>query len=320
MTGTFGPKHESAFGYWDANTSFLRTYQASFSLETEDCSLTASKFWGTFPNWGLMQDGEFIAQPMPVPATCAAAGLSWPTPRAGKTTSEKEESWMARYEDGKVATPPLGLAVKMWPTPSASPSGFYAESEETTSNRPNSDRFMTLPRAVKMHRIPTPTTADVYTGNMKSSQQSEGSMHSVSLPDYVAQRWATPNARNYRDTGKNIDYHKLAKKSKLGGQAVIQDQNTEASLNPDWVERYLMSLPEGWTMLEPLPDGAYDQWWQGMKDGTWWAVDPGDIPEADGGIPRTVEGAVDRKKRLQMLGNGIVPASAALAIKDMSTW
>jgi len=155
---------------------------------------------------------------------------------------------------------------------------------------------------------------------MKSSQQSEGSMHSVSLPDYVAQRWATPNARDYKDTGKNTDYHKLAKKSKLGGQAVIQDQNTEASLNPDWVERYLMSLPEGWTMLEPLPDGAYDQWWQGMKDGTWWAVDPGDIPEADGGIPRTVEGAVDRKARLQMLGLGLVPASAALAIKDMSTW
>ena len=145
-------------------------------------------------------------------------------------------------------------------------------------------------------------------------------MHSVSLPDYVAQRWATPNARDYKDTGKNTDYHKLAKKSKLGGQAVIQDQNTEASLNPDWVERYLMSLPEGWTMLEPLPDGAYDQWLQGMKDGTWWDVDPGDIPEADGGIPRTVEGAVDRKARLQMLGLGLVPASAALAIKDMSTW
>jgi len=111
-------------------------------------------------------------------------------------------------------------------------------------------------------------------------------MHSVSLPDYVG----------------------------------YLSEKVEGSLNPDWVERYLMSLPEGWTMLEPLLDGAYDQWWQGMKDGTWWDVDPGDIPEADGGIPRTVEGAVDRKARLQMLGLGLVPASAALAIKDMSTW
>ena len=121
--------------------------------------------------------------------------------------------------------------------------------------------------------IPTPTAADVYTGKMKSSQQSEGSMHSVSLPDYVAKRWATPTARDHKDIGKNTNYHRLAKKSMLAGQAVIQGQNTEASLNPAWVERYLMSLPEGWTMLEPLSGGAYDKWWQGMKDKTWWDSD-----------------------------------------------
>ena len=166
MIETFGPKHESAFGYWDASTSCLRTYQASF-LEMMDGRAMGSVYLETFPHWGLMQDGEFIAHPMPVLPTCGDDSGSW--------------------------------------------------------------------------HIPTPTAADVYTGKMKSSQQSEGSMHSVSLPDYVAQRWATPNARDYKDTGKNTDYHKLAKKSKLGGQAVIQDQNTEASLNPDWVERYLMS-------------------------------------------------------------------------------
>jgi hypothetical protein len=33
----------------------------------------------------------------------------WPTPRSGKTTDENLESWQA--------TPPLTLAVKMWPTP-----------------------------------------------------------------------------------------------------------------------------------------------------------------------------------------------------------
>ena len=161
--------------------------------------------------------------------------------------------------------------------------------------------------------IPTPTAADVYTGKMKSSQQSEGSMHSVSLPDYVARRWATPTAQDHKDIGKNTNYHRLAKKSMLAGQAVIQGQNTEASLNPAWVERYLMSLPEGWTMLEPLSGGAYDKWWQGMKDKTWWDSDPGDIPEADGGIPRITTGIKDRVNRLKCLGNGVVPASGALA-------
>ena len=41
--------------------------------------------------------------------------------------------------------------------------------------------------------IPTPTSADVYTANMESSQQSDDSMHSVSLPDFVG-RFPTPCA------------------------------------------------------------------------------------------------------------------------------
>ena len=41
----------------------------------------------------------------------------WPTPRAAKTSSENQESWEARNAKGDVATPPLGLAVKMWATP-----------------------------------------------------------------------------------------------------------------------------------------------------------------------------------------------------------
>ena len=43
----------------------------------------------------------------------------FPTPRAGKTSDEDEESWLARYAAGKVATPPLALAARMLPTPSS---------------------------------------------------------------------------------------------------------------------------------------------------------------------------------------------------------
>lgn len=41
-----------------------------------------------------------------------------PTPRSGKTTDETEEAWTARQRDGKVSTPPLGLAIQMLPTAS----------------------------------------------------------------------------------------------------------------------------------------------------------------------------------------------------------
>ena len=47
------------------------------------------------------------------------AARMFPTPRAGKTTDEDEESWLARHAEGKVATPPLALAARMLPTPSS---------------------------------------------------------------------------------------------------------------------------------------------------------------------------------------------------------
>jgi hypothetical protein len=59
------------------------------------------------------------------PNTGKGEGLSktakmFPTPRAGKTTDEDEESWLARHAAGKVATPPLALAARMLPTPNRS--------------------------------------------------------------------------------------------------------------------------------------------------------------------------------------------------------
>ena len=226
----------------------------------------------------------------------------WPTPRAGKTTDEEEESWRARYEDGKVNTPPLGLAVKM-------------------------------------HHIPTPTTADVYTGNMQSTQQSDGSMHSVNLPDYV-EMFPTPSTMDHierkgmrpsraatnRKTGylsemignllptptsvsSGPDYARREREGS-GGDDLVTVMG--GSLNPDWVEQHLMSLPEGWTRLEPVPDGAYDEWFDAMRDGTWW--------DTERGLPRVATGVENRVNRLKLLGNGIVPASGALAVRDMMSW
>ena len=337
MTGTSGPRRGRSFGWWDASGSCLRTYQASFNLEMEDGNLTASKFWGIFPYWGSMLGGEFIAQPTPERPISGSGGGSWPTPvadgdrttnyqqggtslgfaarnpelwptpRAGKITDEEEESWRARYEEGKVATPPLGLAVKM-------------------------------------HHIPTPTTADVYTGNMASSQQSDGSMHSVNLPDYV-KMWATPRVDDSKNNGSpsqqerhgpalNVQVKQMLPTPSSGGDSggphgirggswakekLVETFGEEdaiamsgGSLNPDWEEQHLMSLPEGWTRLEPVPNGAYQEWFDAMRDGTWW--------DTERGLPRVTTGAENRVNRLKMLGNGIVPASGALAIRDMMSW
>lgn len=55
----------------------------------------------------------------------------FPTPRAGKTTDEDEASWRARQERGDVATPPLSLAVRMIPTPTAGDSKSAARASYT---------------------------------------------------------------------------------------------------------------------------------------------------------------------------------------------
>ncbi len=80
----------------------------------------AAKYWPT----PAAQDANNSTLPASqlgrdtVPGTVLEQQL-WPTPRAGKTTSEDPESWQKRKEAGKVSTPPLDLAVKMWPTPAA---------------------------------------------------------------------------------------------------------------------------------------------------------------------------------------------------------
>ena len=118
--------------------------------------------------------------------------------------------------------------------------------------------------------------------------------------------WATPTSRDYKDSGPNTNYQHAAEKVRLAGQVVVRSQDEVGSLNPDWVEAHLMSLPEGWTRLEPLPEGAYEEWWDGMKDGTWW--------DTERDLPRLTKTRTARVKRLKALGNGIVPASARLAI------
>jgi hypothetical protein len=173
--------------------------------------------------------------------------------------------------------------------------------------------------------IPTPTSADVYTGNMESSQQSDDSMHSVSLPDFVG-RFPTPlttdadpnggppnkSANTTQWDGVN-SLGQMAKTGKWptpssGGDSGGDDLVTavDGSLSPDWVS-WLMGIPISWTSLEPLAQEDYDEWFQAQMDGTWW--------QEERGLPRVATGIEQRVSRLKCLGNGIVPASLALFLK-----
>jgi len=151
--------------------------------------------------------------------------------------------------------------------------------------------------------------SDVYIGNLTSSQQTPDKMHSVSLPNFVARYpeglWATPTVNNSKNNAgpSQMDRHGPA----LDVQVAVS--STSGVLSADWVE-WLMGIPQGWTDIDRKAD--YDTWIARVPG-------PGHIHWVkEDGLPRTVTNQKNRVSRLKMLGNGIVPGTAALAIKELS--
>ena len=148
----------------------------------------------------------------------------WPTHRAGKSSGENPESWLARYVAGKVSTPPLGLAVK-FATPQARD---FRTGEAARWNNPARSRNLND----QIAKFPTPTSRD-----WKDSGPTQGNRKTPGLGTIVS-RFPTPCTNGMcGGTGS-------------GGQ-----------LNPTWVE-WLMGWPLEWTDLKPLATGKFLQWRQ----------------------------------------------------------
>jgi hypothetical protein len=172
-----------------------------------------------------------------------------------------------------------------------------------------------LGRAV--HSWPTPAAfADsFYVDNSPNATK----RHSMGLATTVAKMLPTLTSRDHKDSGPNVNWEPVAKKSKLAGVVQMLPAPSSAypddeallarlggALSPDWVS-WLMGLPIGWTSLEPLAQEDYDEWFEAQRDGTWW--------QEERGLPRIATGIKDRVNRLKCLGNGIVPASLALFLR-----
>jgi len=189
---------------------------------------------------------------------------------------------------------------------------------------------------------PTPTCADAYTDKLKSSQQKEGSMHSVNLSQAVSMKWTTPtvsgdyNAKGASATsGDGLATQVRAeaateagsgpwatpaaqdgKNSTLPPSQGVRDTlpgNVIASgavgvLNPDW-EECLMCWPVGWTSEEPMEALR----WPWVEAGAFVAL-RGQAQHA-WEPPRTSEKIKDRNKRVKAIGNGQDVSAFTLALK-----
>ena len=154
-----------------------------------------------------------------------------------------------------------------------------------------SGQFMNLPR---------PTVAHTFTDNLKSSQQKEGSMHSVNLSQAV-HMMPTPNTMDdlpARDESK-IDYSK-------GGYSNVRE--TVVRPNFDRFEPVVRRWEAVTGNPAPAPteptgkDGAprlsskFTEWMMGLQPG--WITGVG----------------LSRKDELKACGNGVVPQQAMLAL------
>ena len=318
---TSSPIHSELYPRYDQKLCMWRTCQVSMFDQRMDGQPTGQLWSENWPRSGTTVDGTLYQRRTLAHRISENGGGLWPTPVAdGDRTTN--------YKQGATS---LGFAAR-W-------------------------------------SIPTPTPSDNWTGNLESSQQSEGSMHSVTLPGFV-QRFPTPSTMDHierkgmrpsraatnRTTGylseevtkwptptgddtNNVtrasgDFQSLSREAQLwptpatsqnykpvrplapseangthGTMLVgaVGDRHPDhigGKLSATWVE-WLMGIPEGWSALEPLAEGAYEEWAGHMSQGTWWAEERG--------LPRLAEGQTDRVNRLKCLGNGVVPASGALA-------
>jgi hypothetical protein len=116
---------------WHA--SFTKYDPDSFLWKTHQCSLLGDlePFLETWPQWGLMRDGECWEQ-QTLEQTIREIDFGWsgkwPTPVSDDTGLRK-----AKYKQGGTA---LSLAIQTWPTPTAHNSKECASPSEYNRNTP----------------------------------------------------------------------------------------------------------------------------------------------------------------------------------------
>ena len=227
------PKTQDTSGPTSSTTSMQLDLFDAFSRTSRDTSaLDSEKSSKTWKDLVMQRRGEYSARLKSERLIKGKGSTSWLTPRASDTgRGEKNETFTKRMGDrtGNVyQSLPSQVHAReakhnLWPTSWATPRTTDAQG----GGRPLNE---------KGQRITLIDPTKTYGGN---------------LSDQV-RHWPTPAARDYKDFGPNVDYQKVAAKSKLAGVVMINQQDYPAqqsgSLNPDWVE-WLMGVPIGWTDL-----------------------------------------------------------------------
>jgi len=269
-----------------------------------DGQLTGEPWSDNFPNWGTMRNGELIPLPTPGHLISGADGGFWGTPTVNDSKNTQGESQQKRHG------PSLHVQA-MWNTPNTMDS-LSAKSQDALDyehrtarpGRSNPNNLRDQVAVDEGQRIwPSPMASDAI-GNRTTKgkdRPDEGGLLQA------AKMWPTP-----KSTRSGPDYAREEREGSGGDDLatfVVKEEPTSSggALSADWVE-WLMGVPQGWSIAEPCAD--YDTWLRQQLAASHWLEEQG--------LPRTIVGQENRVSRLKMLGNGIVPSAAAMAIKELS--
>lgn len=108
-----GEKWHASFAKYSPDLSLWKTPQYSLLGDSEE-------FLETWPQSGLMRDGECWEQRTLEQTIRGTESGLWPTPDANCGTRGTELEWSPKRESGQKAQFSLNQAIKMWPTPQAS--------------------------------------------------------------------------------------------------------------------------------------------------------------------------------------------------------
>ena len=115
----FGPRLSDLLASYDRNSSSWRTSQTCLLAQAESLADGLAEFSETWPNAGMMRNGEIYRRAWSVPPTGGNASGSWPTPRnctAMAATITPESAWA----EGRFPNLETMVGRSLWPTPQKS--------------------------------------------------------------------------------------------------------------------------------------------------------------------------------------------------------
>jgi len=211
-----GEKWRASFVKYDHDSSSWRTHQCSLLGDLE-------LFSETWPQWGLMRDGE---------------------------------CWEQRMLEQTIRGTESGLSEK-WATPTTTdklpPKSSQALHKEATQARPGRSKPANLRDQVSnMQNWPTPCATD-YKGSGKTGALRDRLDYAVERGATKSNNYTWPTPRTKGMCGGTGSWDLLNKNTTVE-EARLMGAGNGGKLNPMWVE-WLMGWPLGWTDLKPLEMG-----------------------------------------------------------------